>query len=418
MKDPHQNIFYYYRGPTKKGADDLHDIQIEDNTTKALINLLEFAKRVDFSPLLKNFLKLINVPQKQITSFRLQKHEERSRPDGVINFADNKVYIESKVAAHLDLDQVSRHSESLGPNDVLVVITNNGTDGDKISELNNPQIRYISWKGIHQNFLSIANEMRDNRRLVPVFEVLKDFINYLEVIVMTEFSGFKDEDFDFWIPPMDNHYIPILKSKLESLATSIRKELPAELNKYSYVRVGNISKSKHDERSAWVVIKKPDNKKDILNQCNFTIEVSKSSLEINAVIRNGRSSEKWKPLGIFYNKLSSEPEKFLKVIKATNKENSLVVSRRIPKSGAVLRGNEIWKSFFEISLQDIDKEDDVRYLCQILKKADGKHSFPGMHFKYSIDKGDPILSNPDELKKKIISTIVDLKPILDFIESP
>jgi hypothetical protein len=416
MRDPHQNIFYYYRGPSKKNEDSLHDIQVEDNTTKALINLLEFAKRVDFPPLLKSFLRLIAVPQKQITSFRLQKHEEKSRPDGVINFADSKVYIESKVAARLDLDQISRHLRSLRTNDVLVVITNNEADGTGINGLKNPKIKYISWKDVHHNFLSIANEMRGNKRLIPVLEVLKDFINYLEVIVMTEFSGFKDEDFDFWIPPMDNHYIPILKSKLESLATSIRKELPVELNKYSYVRVGNISKSKHDERSAWVVIKKPDNKKDILNQCNFTIEVSKNSLEINVVIRNGRSNEKWTAMGKFFNKLSSDPGKFLKVIKRINKEGEFDVSRRVPKAGTVLRGNEMWKSFFKIKLQDIAKEDDVRYICQILRKADGKYSFPGIHVKHSIEKGDPILANPTELRKEIISTIVALKPVLDFLE--
>lgn len=416
MKDPHQNIFYYYRGPSKKNEDSLHDIQLEDNTTKALINLLEFAERVDFSPLLKSFLRLINVPQKQITSFRLQKHEERSRPDGVINFANNKVYIESKVAAHLDLDQISRHLGSLGENDVLVVITNNEADRNGINGLNNPEIRYLSWKDIHHSFLSIANEMRGNKRLIAVLEVLKDFINYLEVIVMTEFSGFKDEDFDFWIPPLDGHYIPILKSKLDSLATSIKNELPPELNKYSYVRVGNISKSKHDERSAWVVIKKPDNVKDKLNQCNFTIEVSKNSLEINVVIRNGRSNEKWTAMGKFFNKLSSDPGKFLKVIRGINKEGEFDVSRRVPKAGTVIRGNEMWKSFFKIKLQDIAKEDDVRYICQILRKADGKHSFPGIHIKRSIDKGDPILVNPAKLKQEIISTIIALKPALDFLE--
>ncbi|MBM3251823.1 MAG: hypothetical protein FJZ11_03480, partial [Candidatus Omnitrophica bacterium] len=158
MRDPHQNIFYYYRGPSKKTEDSVHDIQVEDNTTKALINLLEFAKRVDFAILLESFLKLIDVPRKQITSFRLQKHGKKSRPDGVINFADNKVFIESKVTAPLHLDQIYRHLKSLGLNDFLVVITNNKTHGDKLNALNNPKIRYISWKSIHHNFSNIANK--------------------------------------------------------------------------------------------------------------------------------------------------------------------------------------------------------------------------------------------------------------------
>lgn len=120
--------------------------------------------------------------------------------------------------------------------------------------------------------------------------------------------------------------------------------------------------------------------------------------------------------GNFFNKLSNDPDKFLRIIKGINKEGEFVVSRRVPKAGPVIRGNEIWKSFFEIRLQDIVKEGDVRYICHILRKADGKHSFPGIHIRHSIEKGDPILVNPAELKKEIISTIVALKPVLDFLE--
>ena len=258
MRDPHQNIFYYYRGPSKKTEDSLRDIQIEDNTTKALINLLEFAKRVDYAILLKSFLKLIDVPQKQITSFRLQKHEEKSRPDGIINFANNKVCVESKVRANLSVEQISRHLKSLSRQDYLLVVTNNKTDKLTLKKLKDARLRYVSWHDIHKLCLEIINDIRNNKKLSAIVAFLQEFNNYLEVIVMTEFSGFKDEDFDFWTT-LDDHYIPILKNKLESLATSIRKGLPVELKKYSFIRPGNISKSIHVERFAWVAIKKPDN---------------------------------------------------------------------------------------------------------------------------------------------------------------
>jgi len=416
LRDPHQNIFYYYRGPSKKIQDSLHDVQVEDNTTKALINLLEFSKRVDFSPLLRSFLKLIDVPRKQITSFRLQEHEDQSRPDGVINFADNKVIIEVKVAAPLVLDQIYRHLQSLDRDDFLIVITNNKTDSDKIKGLRNPKIRYISWKDIHYNFVSLTNEIQGNKQLLPILELVKDFINYLEVIVMTEFSGFKDEDFDFWIKP-DIRYIPILKNKLESLAKSIKQDMPVRLSKYSHVYIGKISRIIRDERSAWVALKKKKDKKDALNQCNFTIEVSKSSLVINAVIRNGRTDNSRKPLGIFYKKLSNNPSGFLNVIQRIKVDGSFVVFKRLPKTGRFIkRGNEKWVKFFEIKLHDISTEDDVRYLCGILKKADSRPASPGIHARYSIDRGSAILTDPEKLKKKIISTIVSFKPILDFLE--
>jgi hypothetical protein len=397
-------------------VDSLHDVQVEDNTTKALINLLEFAKRIDSTPLLKNFLKLIDVPKKQITSFGLQKCEKKSRPDGIINFADNKIFIESKVRADLNINQIRRHLSSLSSNDFLLVITNDKTDRFKLKKLNDKRLRYCSWHDIHHICLGIANEMRNNKKLTAVLAVLEHFINYMEVIVMTEFSGFKDEDFDFWIRP-DIRYVPILKNKLESLAKSIRVDLPAKLRKYSHIYTGKISRIIRDERFAWVALKKKKNKKDVLNQCNFTIEVSKSNLVINAVIRNGRTDNSRKPLGIFYKKLSNHPDRFLDVIRRIKIEGSFVVSKRLPKTGKFIkRGNEKWVKFFEIKLHDITKEEDVRYLCRILKKADSRPASPGIHIRNSIDRGSLILTEPTKLKKEIISTIVNFKPILDFLE--
>ncbi len=416
MRDPHQNIFYYYRGPSKNTEDFIHDRQVEDNTTKALVNLLEFAKRVDFAPLLKNFLKLINVPQKQITSFRLQKHEENSRPDGVINFADNKIFIESKVSATLDLDQISRHLKPLGIHDFLLVITNDKDDRKKLNDIHNRRLRYVSWHDIHQICLGLKNGIRIDKKMRAVLAVIDDFINYLEVIVMTEFTGFKDEDFDFWISP-DPQYVPILKNKLEALANSIRKELPQKLAKYSYIRRGNVSKSEKDERYAWVAIKKPEDRADILNQCNFTIEVSKSGLEINAVIRNGRTSNSRAALGVFYKKLSTNPDSFINIMQDIKRNGRMIISRRLPKTGDRIRpGNEKWISFFEIKIHDISSNEDVHYISDIMKKADPKPGAPGVHICHVIDRGSEILMKPEKLKEEIIATIIDFKPVLDYLE--
>jgi len=38
--DPHHNIFYFYRGPKKDKENGTIDFQLENNTTKALLNTL------------------------------------------------------------------------------------------------------------------------------------------------------------------------------------------------------------------------------------------------------------------------------------------------------------------------------------------------------------------------------------------
>jgi len=415
MRDPHQNIFYYYRGPSRKNKGLLHDMQIEDNTTKAFINLLEFAKRVDFEPLLKKILKIINIPLRQIESFKLQELAENSRPDGIINFYGYKVLIESKVRADLRIEQIERHLKSLDKNDFLLVITNKRADCLELKELNRAQLRYVLWYDIHKACLNVASCIKKDKKSAAIFAILEDFINYLEVIVMTEFIGFKDNDFDFLIT-LDDHYRPILTNKLESLAKVIIREFPIELSKYSSIRIGNISKKVQDDRFAWVAIKKPANDKDVFNQCNFTVEVSKNSLYVNAVIRNGRTTDKRKPLGVFYKKILKNPDKFLSVIRKIKINSSIIISRRLPKVGKVVRiGNEKWVSFFEIKLHDIKNKEDIRYLCRILQKADIKPALPGVHIRYSINRGEPILTEPEALKKDIIKTIVSFKPILDFL---
>ena len=182
MKDPHLNLFYYYRGPSKKTTDILQDIQVEDNTTKALINLLEFAHQTNCDPLINRFLQLIHVPQGKIISFGLQEHGDNSRPDGIINFVGYKILIESKVAAKLNKVQIKHHLESIDSKDKLVVITNNTSDATILKELKKKHIKYLSWQQIHQMCLSRANELKDSRELKPYLLILEHFINYLEVI--------------------------------------------------------------------------------------------------------------------------------------------------------------------------------------------------------------------------------------------
>ncbi|MCF7908167.1 MAG: hypothetical protein K9L86_04770 [Candidatus Omnitrophica bacterium] len=417
MRDPHQNIFFYYRGPSKRDKESLYDFQVEDNTTKGLVNIFEFCCQAGFVDLLSGFLKAIEAPNRPVVSFKLQKGLSGSRPDALIDLADYNIHIESKVRARLDLDQIRRHLSDIGAKDVLVVITNNLDDKSSLNSISDNRVRYLSWSKVHKICRRTVEKIKGNKSLSAVAQLIEQFIDYMEVVVMTEFNGFKDSDFDFWIDP-NPYYVPILRKKLKALANIIKEKLPKEIgSEYSFIKPGNISRSGKDERFAWVAIKRPKDGKDVFNQCNFTIEVSKSCLDINTVVRNGRTSQSKTPIGIFFNRISTNTNKFLQVISGARKESRLVVSKRLPRTGKrIMPGNEKWVKFFEMKLSDINTQKDVQYICDVLKKADKEPGAPGIHFRYSIDRGTKVLTESVELEGEIISTIKKFKPVLDFLK--
>lgn len=421
MRDPHQNIFFYYRGPSKHKEASLYDFQVEDNTTKSLINVLEFCYQSGFEDLFDKFLDAINAPKRPVAYFKLQKGLSGSRPDALIDLADYDIHIESKVRARLDLGQIKRHLKNINQQDILVVITNDRQDKRKLSEIGDARLRFLDWAEVHKLCLRAVDAIRNNKRMIATLYLIEQFIDYMEVVVMVEFNGFKDLDFDFWLYPNPDYGL-ILRKKLEALATIIKENLPSDIGvEYSYIKPGNISRSgkvERDERSSvWVAIKRPEDRKDIFNQCNYTIEVSKNCLDINTVVRNGRTNQMRTPIGVFYNKITNDPERFLQVIKRIKKEARIVVSKRLPRTGhRIMPGNEKWVKFFDMKLCDITSKQDALYVGEILKKADKDPGAPGIHFKYSIDRGSKVLIEPEALEKEIISTITEFKPILVYLE--
>lgn len=417
MRDPHQNIFFYYRGPSKDREVSLYDFQVEDNTTKSLINILEFCCQAGFEDILNSFLKAVNAPKRPVASFRLQKGLDDSRTDALIDLADYNIHIESKVRAKLDIGQIKRHLTSINPQDILVVITNHRHDKEELSKVGDLRLRYLDWAEVHRICIRTVGAIRNDKKQIAIVQLIEQFIDYMEVVVMTEFNGFKNSDFDFWVDP-NPYYVPILRKKLEALATIIKEKLPKDIGtEYSFIKPGNIARTGKDERFAWVAIKRPKDGKDIFNQCNFTIEVSKSCLDINTVIRNGRTHQLKTPIGVFFNKVSNSPERFLQVIGGVKKEARIVISKRLPKTGKrIMPGNEKWVKFFDMKLCDITSKQDALYVCEILKKADKEPGAPGIHFRRSIDRGSKVLTEPEALETEIISTITEFKPILGYLE--
>lgn len=210
MTDFHHNIFYYYKGP-QYGKQGPCDQQLEDNTTKALINTLKHC-----NPVVRlKFLNWLGIDINGKTEFELQKStigsiricrtKQRlllgivdkpnsctdfslvnlretttrdSRPDAWLYGDDFVVLIESKVGeGSLELNQMRCHFQKL--------------------ENNKIKARYqkITWAEIHLFFSGLVPDLKDKDKWI-----VEQFIEFLEWNGMSTFSGFEEWMFEYFIP--------------------------------------------------------------------------------------------------------------------------------------------------------------------------------------------------------------------------
>ena len=210
MSDFHHNIFYYYRG-YKQSKQDGYDQQLENNTTKALINVLKHCHPDVVSDFLKwlgiqttgnvevelqkptigrekirrtsqrLLLCLVAIPEKNGDSICTKLEGSVSGdscPDAWIYGGDFVVLIESKVGdASLNLDQMRCHFRKLQEN-----------------SWQKPRCQVRTWAEVHQFFDTLLPELKDKNKLLA-----EQFMQYLEWNGMTDFIGFDEGMFEFFV---------------------------------------------------------------------------------------------------------------------------------------------------------------------------------------------------------------------------
>jgi len=297
--NPYRNIFYFYRG--QNHLEKKADKQIEDNTTKALINTLEYSDK----SLLHLFLSKLNiyVDKDALPQFDMQVAEAFSRPDAQIKIGKSDIYIESKVHAVLDKSQIINHLNSIGKS-FLIIITPRESDHDIIKEISNPQLRFITWENIYIQFSYYLME----RKKESNHFILEQFLKYIESINMAPFNGFQKEDFDSFLNVEEdpkNEIRSIIKNKfkkyLEEIQISIK---PIPSYKGLKIEVGNLDKNDH---SVWGTLS--DDSKCKVNVPHFNFVLNRNSFSIGFIVEGKTPAQK------FYKNINNDPNLFLKALK-------------------------------------------------------------------------------------------------------
>ncbi len=283
--NPYRNIFYYYRGPSSRKVGQV-DKQIEDNTTKALINTLEKSK----TQLLRSLLTEVGINKKNITKvvYDLQVSKDISRPDAEI-LLNNKdsIYIECKVDADLEEEQIKRHLKNKG---YLICITPSDKDKNIIKRINDKKLKFITWNAIYLNFQLQIHKIKDEKTQFLV----NQFLEYLEAIGMAPFNRWNKSDFEAFLNIEDDSKKELrlrVKVKLNQFLYEL-KDLLKEENLFEHLEptVGNI---KQNDTAVWgVLCKQPHSKMVHVSHFNFWIDSDKFVMGIQIEGKNAASKMK------------------------------------------------------------------------------------------------------------------------------
>lgn len=335
MGDFHKNIFYYYKG--QKDSDEERERQLEDNTTKALINTLELS-----SPIVsQKFLEFLGINNNNHINFVLQKDTigeglirqksirlllallpvkgdfkpinktddtlvGESRPDAWI-YGDNfVVLIESKVNGYINPDQMNKHYLKLyaGTNDQI-------------------DYKELTWPELHHFFSTIVNNLEEKDRFI-----VSQFIQYLEWNSMSDFTGFEKEIFDYFFTRDDEDTRKWARNTLKSFSDKVLIKIKEIDPFYKENIIGNL-KSTHDH--CWVAFgsdpkKQMGNLKDWAHQ---TISIYSYGIDIFVNIELQKATDKLKKKLKIYKddfrnillKIKSDLEKKYHIIEKENFDN-------------------------------------------------------------------------------------------------
>lgn len=311
----HHNVFYYYRGPSsvKTAQSTDGDRQLEDNTTKALVNVLEHGGPevtrsflAEFAPAVlaegdtelvhnyflqggpegtlppSRFLLGLSV-QGVIAPATVKEVDGRdggSRIDGAVEVEGaGLLAIETKVVGMLDFAQLQRHAMRW---EISPASPAKAAVGDLP-----PEWALASWAEVYRWARGCSREVD----LQPARFLLEQLCEYLDLSGLAPFGGLREDDFAFFLLPAaerDPQRQAEVKARLEGLWEMVSEVLTErEVERIGPVRVANIKAT--DQNVAAFGDAGP-------GRANLTIEFGCDDLQLNVVgwnVTQATRLERW-----------------------------------------------------------------------------------------------------------------------------
>jgi len=223
------------------------------------------------------------------------------------------------------------------------------------------------------------------------------------------FTGFKNQDFTFFID-MPQDYKRVIKKKMSAFGQMVYSSLNQQV-KSSFKRA--VASSIKDELPrAWYSIGKAYQDRSRFQLCGLAITIDLAQLSFSAVIRGGSFRDD-KPIGMMYRKISSEPERLMKLLSSYGNEYFLKIFKRVPAKGDKIKpGAEKWLPISRFNLELVNFE-MIEYLLAVLEQE----KLPGIQLAYGINAGHNLLQKPGELVKEAVKVIENEYDFFIFAEN-
>ncbi|MDQ3823419.1 MAG: hypothetical protein M3321_09290 [Actinomycetota bacterium] len=413
----YHNVFVSYRGPSIRTAAGAADRQLEDNATKALVNVLELAP--DGANLVRRFVDRFVGERPRMAAepvFHLQPRRRSELParrfllglsaSGDLPSSSSRgttgtsagrvdaaivvpgevvVALEVKVGdSELERGQLERHDRTWG------------VGGE-------PSWRARRWRDVYGWAIDERASARD-----PVTRFLLDqFASFLELAGLTPFLGFEEADFAFFAAApakRDPLRRPVIRARLSALCERVLLALPVE----THDRLGEprVHPLRMDDHAAAAHF--PGGKREV----NMSIEVAGRDLQVDLVGWNDPQAEtlvRWLRAPTTTSWLRTHPDL------------ELAVYRRWPRNRytrdgvehAIFRGG----GSTELSPRIPAARFTVARLDALLAKVgDPAWNRPGLHLRRAWPKRDAVVLG-DSVVPEIAAALVELEPLVASINS-